>query len=201
MFDLIDELFIPETIKLLQAGANWIQMDEPALTTHPEHVDTFVDAWNYWVSKIHPYTQSNTVLSLHNCFSNYDLLWPILPELDNLGAFTLEYANRDTWELGRDASTRKAYHDPERIMRELYGSETGFKARAALGVLPVHTDHITNAELIRDRLLYINSIIGNPELVLGAPDCGLRQRSLQVSHELLENLHHGAELARQEIGV
>ncbi|MFQ5979265.1 MAG: hypothetical protein ACE5OZ_14150 [Candidatus Heimdallarchaeota archaeon] len=198
LFELIDEVFVPEVTKLLDAGVDWVQLDEPALTTYPSHVETFVDAWNYFVSKIKGHMRSNTVLGLHNCFSDYGLLWPILPELKDLGAITLEFANRDSWELGTKDTQRSAYYEHAVELKNLY--EVGFTAAAALGVLPVHTDHETSPELISDRLLYINSLVGNPELVLGAPDCGLRQRSLPVAHKLLQNLVAGAELARKEVG-
>lgn len=199
IFDLIDTVYVPETIKLLKAGVKWIQMDEPALTTHPEHVDTFVDAWNYWHSKIKSYTDSDTILGLHNCFSDYDLLWPILPELNDLGAITLEFANRDTWELGLDNVNRKAFADVIKPIGGLYSEEIGLEAKSALGVLPVHTDHETSPDLIRDRLLYINKFIEDPRLVLAAPDCGLRQRTLEVSHVALSNLAKGAQLARDTL--
>lgn len=197
MFELIDEVYIPETIKLLKAGVSWIQMDEPALTTHPKHVDSFVDGWNYWVEKIQSHLDSSSVLGLHNCFSDYDLLWPLLPNLQHLDTITLEFANRDSWELGTDSKTRKAFADVIQPLEELYKGETGFDVRAALGVLPVHTDHETTPELIRDRLLYVNEILGDEKLVLGAPDCGLRQRSLPIAHKLLQNLAQGAKLARE----
>ncbi len=196
LFELVDEIFVPEVIKLLKAGVNWIQLDEPALTTHPQHVDLFVDAWNHFVHEIKGYLTNDTVLGLHNCFSDYNLLWPILPELDRLGALTLEFANRDSWELGTSAHVRRAYAEYAKDIRELY--ETGLKARAALGVLPVHTDHITSPELIRDRLAFISrEIIEDPRLVLAAPDCGLRQRSLPVAHQLLKNMVKGARMARE----
>ncbi|MFX1253451.1 MAG: hypothetical protein ACFFCZ_17715 [Promethearchaeota archaeon] len=197
LFDLIEEVYVPEVVKLLDAGADWIQLDEPALTTYPNHVEVFNDAWNYFVSKIKGHMKPNTVLGLHNCFSNYALLWPILPKLKRLGAITLEFANRDSWDLGVHKSQRFAYFEYADDIKNLY--ESGFNARAALGVLPVHTDHETPPELIRDRLLAINTLIDDPKLVLGAPDCGLRQRSLPVAHKLLRNLVKGAELAREEI--
>lgn len=198
LFELIDEVFVPEVTKLLEAGVDWVQLDEPALTTYPSHVETFVDAWNYFVSKIRGHMRSNTVLGLHNCFSDYSLLWPILPELKDLGAITLEFANRDSWKLGTKDTQRPAYYEHAAELKNLY--EVGFTAVAALGVLSVHTDHETPPELIRDRLLYINSLVDNPKSVLGAPDCGLRQRSLPVAHKLLQNLVAGAELARKDVG-
>ncbi|MFX0062723.1 MAG: hypothetical protein ACFFC7_11135 [Candidatus Hermodarchaeota archaeon] len=197
LFELIEEVYVPEVVKLLDAGADWIQLDEPALTTYPNHVEVFTDAWNYFVSKIKDHMKSNTVLGLHNCYSDYNLLWPILPELKGLGAVTLEFANRDSWELGVHKLQRLAYFEYADDIKNLY--ESGFNARVALGVLPVHTDHETSPELIRDRLLAINTLINDPTLILGAPDCGLRQRSLPVAHKLLRNLVKGAELAREEI--
>lgn len=198
LFDLVDEVFIPEVLKLLDHGVTWVQLDEPALTTFPDHVEWFTEAWNHFVGKIRHKLTPQTVLGLHNCFSDYSLLWPILPELDQLGAVTLEFANRDSWDLGTGAAQRNAFHEYQANIRDLYAS--GFKAASAYGVLPVHTDRITSPELIRDRLLYINDLVGDPRLVLGAPDCGLRQRSLETSHELLRNLVEGAKLAREEIG-
>ncbi len=196
VFDLIDTVYVPEISLLINHGANWIQLDEPALTTHPEHVETFVDAWNYFVSKLP--ANNDLIFSLHNCFSDYDLLFPILPELNRLGAISLEFANRDSWHLGKE--NRYAYQAYGKQIKNLYEAETGFNAKIALGVLPVHTDRLTTPELIRDRLLYIADLVGNPELVLGAPDCGLRQRSLPVAHKLLSNLSEGAKLARAEWG-
>ncbi|MFW9994332.1 MAG: hypothetical protein ACFFD4_19975 [Candidatus Odinarchaeota archaeon] len=197
VFDLIDEVYIPEVVKLLDAGANWIQLDEPALTTDPSHVDTFVDAWNYFVTRIKGHLRSDTVLGLHNCFSDYSLLWPALPELSQLGAMTLEFANRDSWNAGTGDIERPAYHHYAADVKNLY--ETGFTARIALGVIPVHTTHETPPELVRDRLLYTNRLVGDPELVLAAPDCGLRQQDLVTAHKLLKNLVEGAKMARKTI--
>jgi 5-methyltetrahydropteroyltriglutamate--homocysteine methyltransferase len=197
IFELIDAIFIPETIKLLNSGVNWLQFDEPALTTYPDHVNIFTEAWNYFATKIKSHLKTDTILGIHNCFSDYNLLWPILPELKHLNTVTLEFANRDSWNLGVNDSTRQAYQECFKDIQNLY--EVGFNASLALGVLPVHTDHETSPELIRDRLLYINKIVNNPNLVYGAPDCGLRQRSLPVAHKLLKNLVAGAKLARKSL--
>ncbi len=196
-FEIIDEIFVPEIKTLINAGVDWIQMDEPALTTHPTHVPLFVDGWNYFVSKIQDVLTDDITLSIHNCFSDYDLLWPILPDLKHLGSITLEFANRDLWNLGVDAYSRPAYAQYGQQLQELY--QSGFKASAALGVTPVHTKRETPPELIRDRLLYINKIIEDPKLVLAAPDCGLRQRSLAEAHTMMKNIVKGAELARNEL--
>jgi 5-methyltetrahydropteroyltriglutamate--homocysteine methyltransferase len=196
-FEIIDTIFVPEMKTLLKSGVNWIQMDEPALTTHPNHMPLFVEGWNHLVSKIQGDLSTDTVLSIHNCFSDYNLLWPILPELKRLGSITLEFANRDSWSLGTTANERQAYAYYGEQINNLY--ESGFKASAALGVIPVHTKHEPSPELIRDRLLYINKLIGNPNLVLGAPDCGLRQRTLAEAHKMLTNLVKGAELARKSL--
>ncbi len=190
MFEMIDNIFIPEVNSLIRAGAEWIQMDEPALTTNPQHIDSFINGWNYFAKKI----KQDAVLSIHNCFSDYKLLWPILPELKKLESICLEFANRDSWKPGLSDSERNAYAEYKKDIKNLF--DTGFKASIGLGILPVHTDHETSPELIRDRLLYINNIVENPELVIGCPDCGLRQRSLPVAHKLLKNLVKGAELAR-----
>src|SRR5712692_5457225 len=48
LLDMVEQVLRPEIRDLVDAGASWIQIDEPAVTTHPEPVelDLFVEAWN-----------------------------------------------------------------------------------------------------------------------------------------------------------
>ncbi|MEM2589454.1 MAG: hypothetical protein QXT44_06610, partial [Candidatus Bathyarchaeia archaeon] len=48
IFDLIREILRPEIKRLIEAGASWIQIDEPAVTTNPsdEEMQLFIEAFN-----------------------------------------------------------------------------------------------------------------------------------------------------------
>ena len=182
IFDVVDEALRPEFKKLINSGAKWIQIDEPAITTHPsaEEMEMFVEAWNRLVKG------SDCIFSLHNCFSDYKLLAKYAPDLKNCSQLSLEFANRDTKKLGKN---RPAYDDLKDF------EEYGYKGDYAPGFVSVHTDEIANAEVQRDRILYVASLVGK-ERVWVTPDCGLRTRTWEKSFEKLHEMVKGAELAR-----
>ena len=68
VIDVAKQILHPNLKSLANAGAEWIQIDEPALTTKPEEVPFFVEAFNECTSGI------ACKLSVHVCFSDYRLL-------------------------------------------------------------------------------------------------------------------------------
>jgi len=183
IFDIVDEGLRPEFKKLIDAGAKWIQIDEPAITTHPnkEEMELFVEAWNRLVKGF------DCTFSLHNCFSDYKLLAKYVSDLKECSQLSLEFANRDNKQVGKN---RPAYND----LRDF--EDNGYKGAYAPGFLNVHTDEIASPEVIRDRILYVANIVGK-ERTWVSPDCGLRTRSWEIAYNKLENMVKGAELARK----
>jgi 5-methyltetrahydropteroyltriglutamate--homocysteine methyltransferase len=188
IFDLIKEVLRPEIGRLIEAGAKWIQIDEPAATTDPskEEMQLFVEAFNETVRGF------NCTFSLHNCYSNYKVLAKYASELRNCSQLALEFANRDSMQAGVGE------------MRIGYGElkvfeENGYQGNYGLGVVDVHTDFIEPPELIRDRILYATKIIGDPSRIYVNPDCGLRTRRWEVSFAKLRNMVLGVELARKAL--
>ena len=174
---------------LSKLGAKIIQIDEPAATTHPSEMEIFRDSVNESVKGV------NAKFVVHACFSgnDYEALAPEMPEI-KAQQYTLEFANRDSLNLGVNDKERKGY----RVIKLF--KEYGFKGEIGIGVTDVHVDKIETPKLVRDRILYAAKAIGDPTKIYVNPDCGLRTRSRTVAFEKIKAMVRGAELARQVIG-
>ncbi|RTK93905.1 hypothetical protein EKI60_04950 [Candidatus Saccharibacteria bacterium] len=186
---LARDVIRPNIEQLLEAGVEWIQIDEPAATTVPEEVGLFVESFNEATRDL------IGKFSVHICFSDYSRLFPYVSELENCDQFSLEFANRDGRELGTDKAQRPAY----KILGQL--AEYCPDASVGLGVTSVHDDILETPQLVRDRVLRAVDIIGDPAKVFPSPDCGLRTRSWDVAFDKLRVTSEGTALARQALGV
>ena len=52
-------------------------------------------------------------------------------------------------------------------------------------------------EIVRQRLVGAAELLGDPKLIYAAPDCGLRQLSLERSVRLYDTMVEGTNLARK----
>lgn len=176
----------PNIAALVDDGAKWVQIDEPAATTYPDEVDLVVETFNESVKGL------NVKASIHMCFSDYRVFFPGILEMKNCYQYAWEFANADTTKLGTDKQTRNGY----RIL-DLF-KEHNVPGRVGLGVLNVHSDFVEPPELVRDRILYAANVLGEDKIYVN-PDCGLRTRSLDVAFAKLQNMVAGAKLAREAL--
>jgi 5-methyltetrahydropteroyltriglutamate--homocysteine methyltransferase len=188
LFDLIKGVIRPEIRKLVDSGAKWIQIDEPAATTNPtdEEMKLFVESFNKTVEGF------NCTFSLHNCYSHYGILARHACNLRNCSQLSLEFANRDSRQTGT-GDARTGYKEIELF------EEYGFQGNYGLGVVDVHTDFVEPPELIRDRILHVVKMIRDPTRIYVSTDCGLRTRTWEISFRKLKSMVSGAELGRKAL--
>jgi 5-methyltetrahydropteroyltriglutamate--homocysteine methyltransferase len=187
MLDVAERVVRPNAAAVVEAGCDWIQFDEPALTTRPDEVAFGVEAFNASVEGVPAARRS-----LHVCFSDYSLLFPHVLELDDCFELQLEFANRDSHDLGTDGADRPGY-EPLFLFADQEDAPN-----VGLGVLDIHTNFVEPAELVRDRIVYAAELLG-PERVSVNPDCGLRTRSWDVAYEKLANMVEGTRLAEEAL--
>ena len=184
--DAARDVVRPNILGLVEASADWIQIDEPAATTRPEEVSLVVETFNATREGI------NARASMHICFSDYTSLFPHVEELDDCYELQLEFSNRDSLELGTKAEDRPGYDVLPRF------KESAWDGKIGLGVIDIHTNFIEPPELVRDRILHASEVLG-PERIEVNTDCGLRTRTWEVSLEKLKNMVEGARLAEAAI--
>ena len=180
--DAARDVVRPNVLGLVEAGATWVQIDEPAATTRPEEIPLVVETFNATREGI------DARASIHICFSDYTSLFPHIEGLDNCYELQLEFSNRDSLELGTQAEDRPGYDVLPRFRESTWDGKIG------LGVIDIHTDYIESPELVRDRILYASEVLG-PERIEVNTDCGLRTRTWEVSLEKMKNMVEGTRLA------
>jgi 5-methyltetrahydropteroyltriglutamate--homocysteine methyltransferase len=181
--DVAANVIRPNVEGLVSAGAEWIQIDEPAATTKPDEVPLVVEGFNEATRGV------ETRKSMHICFSDYRALWPAVLDLEDCLELQLEFANRDSRELGTRDEDRPGYADTLALFKE-----HGYPG-VGLGVLDIHSDFVEPAELVRDRILYAADVLGDPARIQVNPDCGLRTRSWEVVYEKLSSMVDGTRQA------
>lgn len=172
--ELVRELsrIINEELRMLvDHGAQFIQIDEPALTTHPEEVEWAVDLINRTAKGI------DAKIGLHVCYSNYDLLFPHIDEFTEISQFALEFANRNFSDLHK---------------------LKGFTKELGFGVVDVHNRRVETPEEVARAIRKVTKYIQSDMLYIN-PDCGLKLLPRTIARKKLENMVKGTLLAREEL--
>ena len=191
---LARDVIRPQVEAVINAGAEWVQLDIPAATIDIEHIPIVVEGINAVVEGI-----DGVKFSLHICYPKrvtltdkrgFELLFPSVLDLDErVDHFSLEFANANQYEQDLKPF---AEHKNER------------RFEIGLGVVDITLEQqqkgvIETPEIVRDRVLKAAEILGDPSLIYVAPDCGLRQLSLERSVQLYDVIVRGAEIAREEL--
>src|SRR3989344_3675238 len=182
----------PQVEAVVAKGAKWIQLDIPAATLDIGHIPIMVEGLNAVVEGI-----TNFKFSLHLCYprrvsltekKGYELLFPALLDLHpNINHLSLELANADRYE--NDLAVFAQYKN-QRSFEIGVGVTDITLERQQQGV-------IETPEIVRNRILRAANVLGDPNMVYVAPDCGLRQLQLDRCLKMYEVMIEGAELARK----
>jgi 5-methyltetrahydropteroyltriglutamate--homocysteine methyltransferase len=181
------EAFVPilaaEIGGLVDAGATWIQVDEPSPAIHPEAASTFA----HLVDRSIAPAIGRARLGAHLCFGNF-LGRPLArrlyrPVLDQALAFrvdelVLEFANREMAELDVAADVTAAGRD------------------LAAGVVDVKNSYLETADDVAWRIDRLLEAGVDPERLHLVPDCGFSQTSRAATRPKLAALVAGRDLVR-----
>ena len=147
-----------EVRELQDNGAKFIQIDEPALTTHPEEVEWAVDIVNEVTKGVH------IKLGLHVCYSDYITLSKYFDRL-KYDQLALEFANRGFRDLD--------------ILKKLNDIEIG------LGVIDVHNRSVEEESRVERAIEKAMKYV-RPEKIYINPDCGLKLLPREIARRKLQ---------------
>jgi 5-methyltetrahydropteroyltriglutamate--homocysteine methyltransferase len=171
-----------EARALADAGARFLQIDEPFLAGYPDQAALAVEAVNIVTDGV-PATWG-----LHVCYGNryarpsweghYDFLFPEVLEA-RVDQLVLEFA-------------RKGLEDLRLIKEYAWPSALG------LGVIDVKSPSVESPELVAARIRRALEYIDPGRLVVN-PDCGLRHLAPEVARNKLRAMVSGAAIVRSEL--
>ena len=167
---------------LVDAGADFIQLDEPSFAVIPGAIRDWVELYNACVEGV------DAKIALHICFGNltsrprgkrtYRWMFPELLSA-NADQLVFEFANREMSEVA--------------LWKEL-----GVDKELGAGVVDIKSFYLETpedvAERIRELLKYVS-----PEKLYINPDCGFFQLPRWLSYLKLEAMVAGTKIVRREL--
>jgi len=163
-----------EAMALAEAGAQFIQVDEPAISVRPEELKLAVKALGRAVEGV----KAKTIT--HICYGDFDVIYPALLDLP-VDMIDLEMAN-------------SRYDLLDRFRQHRFTKEIGY------GVLDVHSHRIETREEIKQGILRGLEIL-KPEQMYIDPYCGLKTRTVEEAKEKLAVMVAAVREVREERGI
>ena len=171
----IAEAIRREVQELVSRGAQYVQIDEPALSTRPwrEEAELLKEALEIIFKGV------SAKRIVHICFGRLERILPYILDYP-VDQFDLEMKNSGF-----------------RLLK--YLKEYGFDKEIGYGVVDVHSLQVESVQEIKSYidLLMKEDIVG-PEKVYIDPDCGLKRLPRDIARAKLKNMVEAAKLAREE---
>ena len=162
-----------EARDLERAGAQYIQIDEPAISTRLDEIDLAIEALGIVTKGL----RAKTIT--HICYGNFQALAPKLMKLP-VDQIDLEFANRK-FELLADFKKMK------RFTKEI-----------GLGLVDVHSHRIEPVDEVVANLLKSLKVF-KPEQIYPDPDCGLKTRTPEEAKEKLRVIVEATRIVREQL--
>ncbi|MFB6155238.1 MAG: methionine synthase [Haloferacaceae archaeon] len=172
-YDLAD-LVNEEIEALVEAGARYVQIDEPALATTPDDHAIVGEALDRIVADI----PDEVRIGLHVCYGDYSRIYPEMLDFP-VDEFDLELANGDFEQI--DVFT-----------------EPAFTKDLALGVVDVHDAEVESVDEIRSNIEQGLKVVP-PERLTVSPDCGLKLLPREVAYRKMENMVAAARAVEADL--
>ena len=161
-----------EARDLERAGAQYIQVDEPAISTRPEEMDLAIEALGIVTKGL----RAKTIT--HICYGDFKTIGPKLHRLP-VDQIDLEFANRN-FELLDFFKGRR------------------FPKAIGLGVVDVHSHRIESKDEVVANVKKALTVF-KPEQIYVDPDCGLKTRTPEEAAAKLKVVGEAARAVRQEL--
>jgi 5-methyltetrahydropteroyltriglutamate--homocysteine methyltransferase len=172
-YDLAD-LVNEEISALVDAGARYIQIDEPALATTPDDHAIVGEALERIVADV----PDDVRLGLHVCYGDYSRIYPEMLEYP-VEEIDVELCNDDYEQL------------------EVF-TEPAFRKDLAMGVVDVHVGEVESVGEIKGNIRRALEVVP-PERLTISPDCGLKLLPRDVAYGKMENMVQAAREIEAEL--
>jgi len=172
-YDLAD-LVNTEIERLVDAGAKYIQIDEPALATTPDDHAIVGECLDRIVDEI----PDDVRVGLHVCYGDYSRIYPEILDYP-VEEFDLELCNDNYEQL------------------DVFTAEE-FTKDLALGVVDAHVADVESVAEIKDNIKKGFEIVP-PEQLTVSPDCGLKLLPRDAAYGKMENMVQAAREVEQEL--
>ena len=168
------DLVNTEIENLVEAGARYIQIDEPALAMTPTDHAVVGECLERIVEDI----PEEVRIGLHVCYGDYSRIYPELNDYP-IDEFDVELCNGDYGQID-------VFADPE------------FEPDLALGVVDAHHAEVESVAEIKENILEGFKVVP-PEKLTISPDCGLKLLPREVAYGKMENMVEAAREVEAEL--
>jgi len=168
------DLVNTEIENLVDAGARYIQIDEPALAMTPTDHAVVGECLERIVEDI----PEEVRIGLHVCYGDYSRIYPELNDYP-IDEFDVELCNGGYEQID-------VFADPE------------FEPDLALGVVDAHHAEVESVEEIKENILEGFKVVP-PEKLTISPDCGLKLLPREIAYGKMENMVRAAREVEAEL--
>ena len=163
-----------EALDLERAGAKYIQIDEPALSTRPEEMELGSRALGIVTEGLTAHTLT------HICYGDFGKVYNELINLP-VDQIDLEMANSQF-----------------QLLESL--QDKGFKKAIGFGVVDVHSHVLETVEEVKQNIHRGLKALP-PEQIFVDPDCGLKTRTVEEAKDKMRVIAEATKAVKQELGI